>query len=69
MPESQKLACGDACCKPLRPRMAVKMVVEEEEVMGDKGEEGCLLIPALVRLTSIINRWPSRGATAERLQF
>jgi len=49
--------------------VAVKMVVEEEEVMGDKGEEGCLLIPALVRLTSIINRWPSRGATADRLQF
>ena len=32
------------------------MVVEEEETMGDKGEEGWLLIPALVWLTSIIDR-------------
>jgi len=32
--------------------VAVKVVVEEEEATGGKGEEGWLLILALVRLSS-----------------
>jgi len=42
------------------------MVVEEEEAMGDKGEEGRLLIPALVRLTAIIDRSIDCPATTTR---
>jgi len=60
VPESQELGSSDACCKALQP-VVVKVVVEEEEAMGDKGEEGWLLIPALAWLTSIIDR----GATAD----
>ena len=48
--------------------MAVKVVVEEEEAMGDKGEEGWLLILALVRLTSIIDRSIDGPTTAKYLQ-
>ena len=44
------------------------MVVEEEEAMGDKGEEGWLLILALVRLTSIIDRSIDGPTTAKYLQ-